>query len=330
MTFFAKPVAALLFATAAATVGCHAQIPAAGSKATGTLSPELYRRVELLVRQRAKVPVNYAVEIGPRTHSDFPGYDQIMVDFKLDGQSSPPVPFLLSSDGKTLAQFSKYDISKDPKTLVSSGGRPARGGPASAPVEIVGFDDLECPYCAKLHAQLFPALVARYGDKVHFVYRDFPLSEQMHPWAMRAAVDTNCLASQAGKPAGDAYWTLVDQIHAHAGEFGGTEHSLQKANEDLDRQTIDLAKKANLKQADVEACVKKQDRTPVEASVKQGETLGIEATPVLYINGEKIEGAVPVEYIFRVIDAALVAEGQTPPPAYVPPAPAAPAAKPGS
>jgi hypothetical protein len=40
---------------------------------------------------------------------------------------------LLSTDGKTLAQFSKYDISKDPKLLVS-GGRPARGGPANAPV----------------------------------------------------------------------------------------------------------------------------------------------------------------------------------------------------
>ncbi len=85
-----------------------------------------------------------------------PGYDTVTVTFSADGAPRKQVDFLLSTDGKTLAQFSKFDISKDPKLLVSGDGRPARGGPASAPVLIVGFDDLECPYCAKMHEQLFP------------------------------------------------------------------------------------------------------------------------------------------------------------------------------
>jgi len=98
------------------------------------------------------------------------------------------MPFLLSDDGKTLAQFNKFDISKDPKELVSASERPARGGPANSPVVIVGFDDLECPFCARMHAQLFPALLDRYKNQVRIVYRDFPLDQ--HPWAMRAAIDT--------------------------------------------------------------------------------------------------------------------------------------------
>ena len=133
-----------------------------------------------------------SIHIGPRTKSNVPDFDEISVTFMADGKTSKPVVFLLSTDGKTLAQFSKFDISKDPKLLVSGEGRPARGGPANAPVLIVGFDDLECPYCAKMHAQLFPALMERYKDQIHIVYRDFPLDQ--HPWAMRAAIDANCLA----------------------------------------------------------------------------------------------------------------------------------------
>ena len=53
-------------------------------------------------------------------------------------------------------------------------------------LDAVGFDDLECPYCAKMHQQLFPALTQRYKDQIHIVYRDFPLDQ--HPWAMRAAI----------------------------------------------------------------------------------------------------------------------------------------------
>jgi hypothetical protein len=115
----------------------------------------------------------------------------------------------------------------------------------------------------------------------------------------------------------------VDYIHAHASDFGGTEKSLAKANEQLDQLALDQAKKDGLKTADVEACVKKQDDTKIKASLKMGDDLGVEATPVLFINGEKLEGAYPLVDVYRMVDAALVAAGQTPPPPYVPPAPPA-------
>ncbi len=318
MIFFRKTFCAPLLASAlllaAAVAGCHAQPPA------GTpVSPELARRVEILLRTRTKLPPDYSVKIGPRQASELPGYSTIEVTFTADDGATTTLPFLLSADGKTVAQLNKYDIGKDPKTLVSDTGRPARGGPEGAPVDIVLFDDLECPYCARMHAQLFPALLDRYGNNVRIVYRDFPITQ--HPWAMRAAVDTNCVAAQSPQ----AYWPLVDYIHAHAPEFGGTEHSLDRANQTLDQLALDQARKDGLKVDAVEACIKKQDQTAIKASLKMGDDLGVEATPVLFINGEKLEGAYPLTDVFRMVDSALVAEGKTPPPPYVPPAPPAPA-----
>jgi protein-disulfide isomerase len=309
-------VCALLLAASLATLGCHAQVPPSGS-----LSPDLARRVELLIRSRTKIPPDYRMTIGPRTASEVPGFDKIEVVVTADGQPSRPIAFLLSTDGKTLAQFNKYDISKDPRTIVSGAGRPARGGSENAPVEIVVFDDLECPFCAKMHGQLFPALLDRYGNNVRIVYKDYPLSQ--HPWAMRAAIDTNCV----GEKSTPGYWNLVDYIHGHAADFGGADHNMQKANEMLDKVALDEAKKDNLKTEDVEACIKKQDDSAVKASMKVGDELGVEATPVLFINGEKLEGAYPLVDVFRMVDEALVAQGK-PAPSYQAPA-AEPAAKPG-
>lgn len=279
--------------------------------------------MEVLLRQKANLPPGSMVTIGPRTPSEMPGFDAIAVSFSAEGKSSHPVNFLLSKDGKTLAQFSKFDISADPRTMVSAEGRPARGGPANAPVLIVGFDDLECPFCARLHENIFPAITQRYGDKVRFVYQDFPLDQ--HPWAMRASVDVNCLGAQSGP----GYWNLVDYIHAHAPEIGAdpkdakAEKTLPRAQEQLDKLTREQGQFQKADMPKLEACLTKQDTAAIEASKRLGGSLGIDSTPTLFINGDKIDGAVPLDFLFGEIDNALKAEGVQPPAPYV--APAAPA-----
>lgn len=318
-----KPFRILVFALTLAAIGCHAQTPAlsqsklAAAQSGDFLSPDLARRVEVQVRSRFDVPPDYDIHIGPRTKSDLPGYDAISVTFSAGSKTSRPITFLLSTDNQTLAQFTKFDISKDPRSMVSDAGRPSRGGPASAPVVIVGFDDLECPYCARMNEQLFPAILQRYGDKVHFVYRDFPLYDK-HPWAMRAAVDVNCV----GEHSTAGYWNLVDYIHAHAAEMGGQAASLAEANKTLDDLARAEGKRQKLDPAALDACIAKQDTTAIQAEVKQGEALGVGATPTLFINGEKLEGIVPSSDVYRMIDNALVAAGQTPPPPPAEPAPA--------
>jgi protein-disulfide isomerase len=118
------------------------------------------------------------------------------------------------------------------------------------------------------------------------------------------------------------YWNLVDYIHAHAADMGGTEKTLAKANETLDTLTKEEGKRQKVNETTLNACIEKQDDTTVKASIKAGSDLGVEATPALYINGERLEGAVPVEFVYRMIDNALIAAGQTPPPPVAPaPAP---------
>ena len=324
----------LLFA-ATLVAGCHAQkpsttaVPAPAKSDSGkALPPELSHRVEVLLRQKANLPPGSVMSITGPTPSEIPGFGTLAITFTSDGKTSHPINFLLSNDGKTLAQFSKYDISANPRDLVSAEGRPARGGPATAPVLIVGFDDLECPYCARLHETIFPSINTRYGNQVRVVYRDFPIEQ--HPWAMRAAVDVNCLGEQSTP----GYWNAIDYIHAHASEIGegdekAKEKTLPHANDQLDKvvrqqgefQKVDLPK--------LNACITKQDTKSVEASRNLGIGLGIDSTPTLFINGDKINGALPIEFIFGIIDDALRAAGQVPPPPYVAPVTAPAKATPG-
>ncbi|HEX5284045.1 MAG TPA: thioredoxin domain-containing protein [Bryocella sp.] len=330
MRFLPSSLATTLLALTLATAGCHAQTPVQMPPQTGKqLTPAEQHRVEILLRQKANLPPGSTVHIGPRTTSDVPGYDNIAVSFSAEDKTSHPVNFLLSKDGKTLAQFSKFDLSADPRTMIASDGRPARGGPATAPVIIVGFDDLECPFCARLHESIFPALTQRYGNKVRIVYKDFPLDQ--HPWAMRAAVDVNCLGSQSAA----GYWNLVDYIHSHASDIGAdpkdpkADKTLPRATEQLDNLTKEQGKFQKADMPKLEACLAKQDTAPIEASKKIGESLNIDSTPTLFINGDKIDGAVPLDFLFGEIDDALRAEGVQPPPPYVAPAPpAAPASTP--
>ena len=131
---------------------------------------------------------------------------------------------------------------------------------------IVGYDDLECPFCAKMNAEIFPALLDRYNGQVRVVYRDFPLSE-IHPWAMHAAVDANCL----GKSSTAGYWNFIDYVHAHADDIAGTEKTEAKADQTLDQLTLQEGARQKVDAAQLQACVQKQDETKMKASVEQAE-----------------------------------------------------------
>lgn len=299
----------------AISVGCKAQAPNAAASPNNS---ELNRRIEVLVRSQFRVPPQYTVTVGERKKSDFKGYDSLPVTFSLNGKIKV-FDFLLSEDGKTLAKLDTFDLSKDPSEQISVNGRAVRGNP-TAKVTVVNYDDLECPYCARMHQELFPATLERYKDSVRFVYKDDPLTE-IHPWAMHAAVDANCLGHQSGT----AYWNYVDYLHSHGQDVDGAQRDLKKSFGTLDQLATQEAERSKLDVAQVQACVTKQDETDILASRKEADELGIDGTPSIFVNGEHLNGLVPKEQLWMVIDRALVAAGVTPPP---PPAPAAPSAQP--
>ena len=268
-----------------------------------------------MVRSQFNVPADYNVTIGARKSSQIAGYDSVPVTLSR-GAKSTVVNFLLSTDGKTLARLETFDLDKNPTLNIDITGRPIRGNPA-AKVTVINFDDLECPYCARMHASLFPSTLERYKDKVRFIYKDDPLSE-LHPWAMHAAVDANCLASENS----DAYWAYVDYLHGHGDEITGQDRNLTKSFATLDRIARQQGTLAKLDTARLDACITKQDETHVRASAAEADSLGVDGTPALFIDGERINGAVPAEQLWLVIDRALRAAGEEPPAA----APAAPPA----
>jgi protein-disulfide isomerase len=323
-----RPLRSLVLISAVVVLACPGQTVPLTSSAVPqvgvALSPELARRVEVMIRARSEVPPDYVISITVPTKSEVAGYDQIVVTFSSNGSTSRPLTFLLSTDGKSLVQFNKFDISGDPRDMVPIAGRPGRGGPENAPVLIVGFDDLQCPFCARMNAQLFPAVLDRYKNQVRVVYRDFPLDQ--HLWAMHAAVDANCLA--AASVAG--YWNFVDYVHAHSGELSADEKGLPTVTQTLDKLAGDEGARQNVNPTDLAACIKKQDAAKVNESIKQAEAnpLNIGSTPVLFINGEKVEGVIPLPDLYRIIDGALVAAGQTPPPPPPPPPATTPPATP--
>jgi protein-disulfide isomerase len=222
-------------------LGCSAQ-----------LAPnELSQRIEHHLRTTYNVPAGVKVLLSAPHASEFPNYDAITATFD-DGGKKQNVEFLLSKDQKTLIRMNKMDLSKDPYAEIMQKidvkGRPTRGNP-NAKVVAVNYDDFQCPYCSRVHETLFPALLKEYGDRIAFIYKDFPLSE-IHPWAIHAAVNANCLAAQSN----DAYWDFADYIHANR-QVVNSEKGLDNQFTALDRLTLSQADKFKLDTSKLQSCV---------------------------------------------------------------------------
>jgi protein-disulfide isomerase len=162
-------------------------------------------------------------------------------------------------------------------------------GPENAVVTVVEFSDFQCPYCRRAHPAVEQLLEA-YGEKIRFVYRDYPLPN--HPRAVPAAVAARC-AGEQGK-----YWEYHD--------------NLMKVDGTLD--DIDLNKRAVQVALDREAfrsCVDSgRYEDAVRASMNDGGAIGVTGTPAFFINGRMLSGAQPFSVLKRVVDEELERAGQ--------------------
>jgi protein-disulfide isomerase len=280
--------------------------------------PDLARKVERQVRSFYSIPIDVKVTVGAIAPStDWPGYDTVSV--AIDGGDGKPkdYKFLLSKDRVTMLRVTRFDLNKDPfaelMSKIDVAGRPSRGA-KSAKVVAINFDDFECPFCSQMHRTLFPEIFKEYGDRVTFIYKDDPLTE-IHPWALHAAVDANCLAAQNS----DAYWDFADYIHANKQEVD-SEKTPGTRFEALDKLTTLQGQKHNLDAGKLQSCVKAQNEDAVRASMKEADDLGVNGTPALFINGQKLDGAVPISQVRALLDAALKDAGE-PVPQHLPSAP---------
>jgi len=270
--------------------------------------PDLARKIEHQVRSYYSLPPEVKVTVGAITPaSDVPGYDSVTVKLDQGEGKQKDYFFLISKDRNTMLRMTKFDLSKDPyadlMSKIDVTGRPSRGA-KGAKVVVVNFDDFECPFCSRMHQTLFPEIFKEYGDRVTFYYKDYPLAE-IHPWAIHAAVDAGCLATQNA----DAYWDFADYIHANK-QAVDNERTPPARLDAVDKMALLQGQRHNVDLPKLQACLKAQNEDAVRASMKEADSLGVDATPTLFINGQKIDGAVPIDQVRTALDTALRDAGQ--------------------
>jgi protein-disulfide isomerase len=168
---------------------------------------------------------------------------------------------------------------------VNIGDAPAKGG-GDAKVTIIEFSDFQCPFCSK-GATVLTALEKKYGNKVKFGFKHFPLP--FHAQARIAAEASMCANEQSSK----LFWKMHDAMFAD-------QSKLDKDN------LIATAKKVGVKEADFKACLDSgKHKAKIDANVAEGTALGIKSTPTFFVNGKLINGAQPVEVFSEVIDEEL-------------------------
>lgn len=173
-------------------------------------------------------------------------------------------------DGFKKRLFAKYNakfLIKYPPPVVqniSTAGAPSRGN-AAAPVTVVMFSDFQCPACSATHPVL-QKVMAEYGDKIHFVVRDFPLTT-LHPNAFRAA-----LAAYAANAQGK-FFEYTDLLYKNQSALDDASLSKYAASLGLNVKRFEL----DLSSENAAAAVKRD--------MADGEAYGITGTPTIFING---------------------------------------------
>lgn len=154
-------------------------------------------------------------------------------------------------------------------------------GSAKAPVTIVEYASMTCPHCAALAQNVFPMLRSKYIDsgKVRFVFREFPLD-------IKAAAASMLMRCIAGNDAGK-YFSTIDLL------FKRQDQLMEQTKETLKL----IGKQAGMDEQAVDACEKDQtllDKLSADQKFAY-EVLKVDATPTLFVNGERLRGAMSFE-----------------------------------
>ena len=170
-------------------------------------------------------------------------------------------------------------------------------GRTDAPVAIIEYSDLQCPYCARFALQTFPKIKRDYVDtgKVRYVARDLPLPS--HAFAVAAAVAVRCAGGQ-GK-----FWAFREALFARQSELGRPPYDALAAELALDVPRFQACRNDGAAEA------------AVRADAERARSLGITSTPSFLIgqpveggiHGEKFSGAEPYEKFAKRIEEALEA-----------------------
>jgi protein-disulfide isomerase len=173
----------------------------------------------------------------------------------------------------------------------SYAGQPTRG-PTNARVRIVEFADFQCPYCARFARDTLPQILANYGDRVLFVFRNLPLTT-IHSNAYKAAESGECAYQQG------AFWQYHDMLLDNQQALDESSLKAYAASLGLDTAAFDQCLDSGSTAPAVEADIAAAQKAASEAGIPDY------GTPTFFINGHYIGGAYPYDTFRQAIDAAL-------------------------
>ncbi|MGD9093399.1 MAG: Na+/H+ antiporter NhaA [Anaerolineales bacterium] len=158
-------------------------------------------------------------------------------------------------------------------------------GPADAPITLVEYGDLECPYCRQVNP-VIRELRRRLGGQVRYVFRHFPI-RSIHLHAQLAAEATEAAAAQ-GK-----FWEMQEYLLEHQEELDET-HIYQYARElDLDIEQF---------QRDLN---EHTYASKVQEDFRSGVRSGVNGTPSFFINGKRYDGPWDLESLVEAMEKPL-------------------------
>ncbi len=169
------------------------------------------------------------------------------------------------------------------QSLIAAQGAPAFG-PDDAKVTLVEFSDFECPYCSRA-ASVTTQLKEKYGKKVRFVFRQFPLS--FHKSAQGAA-EASMAAHAQGK-----FWEFHDLMFKNQRKLG---------TEDLQGYAKQLGLDVAQFKKDMESHKFAEE---VQSDIKLGSQVAVGGTPTLFINGERAANPTDFKAVSKEIDKLL-------------------------
>lgn len=162
-------------------------------------------------------------------------------------------------------------------------------GNPDAPVEIIEYASMTCPHCASFHESVFPVLKEEYIDtgKVRFVLREFPFD----PLAAAVFMLARC--------SDDKYYDVVDLFFETQHQWAVREGALKEIRA--------LAKQAGFSDEAFQKCLTDQQLLDGINAVKDrgASEFGVNATPTIFIDGKKLEGARSIQSFREVIDPKL-------------------------
>lgn len=163
-------------------------------------------------------------------------------------------------------------------------------GTEEANIEIIEFASLTCGHCAKFHNEVFPKIKKEFIDtgKVSFIYQDFPLDK----FALKASVIARCSGEKK-------FFSFLKVLYSKQKDWTRTE--------DPFRSLLKIAKLGGLKNEEIKVCVgnKSIEDGILKQRLNASKKFDINATPTLYINGEKYDGDLTFEALKLKINTLL-------------------------